>query len=258
DEGRVVLGEAEAVAPQIRRRLILFLVAPRLLRGRPLLGDLARGRAGLHRVDRIVEPFKRGRVRVLLLLGRLLADAIGAVIAGFVAVPGERGQIHEHDVAGLDDAVGEVAPVRPGVGARRYDDVLDVLHAGDVVEIFHQVRGDLVLRDAGTQELHALPVGGITDRADDSEAFLLVDVRDRARLHHRRHAVGPGDALLREDLDHIDVDEVAAKLLTPHAVALHLVDDRIGKLGDLLGRGRTGCTFDPGEGVADVLLRQPG
>src|SRR5438132_12469973 len=32
DHRRVVLREAEAVAPQIRRRLILFLVAPRLLR----------------------------------------------------------------------------------------------------------------------------------------------------------------------------------------------------------------------------------
>src|SRR6266436_4855317 len=116
DHRRVVLRQAEAVAPQIRRRLVFFLVAPRLLRGRPFLRDLARGGAGLHRVDRIVEPFERGGVSVLLLLRRLLADAIGAVIAGFVAVPGERGQIHEHDVTGLDDAVGEIAPVRPGIG----------------------------------------------------------------------------------------------------------------------------------------------
>src|SRR5258708_33469294 len=116
DHRRVVLREAEAMAPQIRRCLVLFLVAPGLLRRRPLLRDLARGGAGLHSVDRIVEPFERGRVSVLLLLRRLLADAIGAVIAGFVAVPGERGQIHEHDVAGLDDTVGEIAPVRPGVG----------------------------------------------------------------------------------------------------------------------------------------------
>src|SRR4029077_6364317 len=97
----IVLREAEAVAPEVGRRLVLLLVAPGLLRRRPFLRDLARGGAGFDRVDRVVQPFERGRVGLLLLLARLLADAIGAVIAGLVAVPGERGQIHEHDVAGL-------------------------------------------------------------------------------------------------------------------------------------------------------------
>ena len=59
-------------------------------------------------------------------------------------------------------------------GPGRDDDVLDVLHAGNVVEIFHQMRGDLVLGDAGAQEFHALPVRGVADGADDAEAFLLV------------------------------------------------------------------------------------
>ena len=180
--------------------------------------DVARGGAGFHRADRVVQPLERGAVGVLLLLARLLADAIGAVVAGLVAIPGERGQIHEHDVAGLDDAVGEVAPVRPGVGAGRDDHVLDVFHARDVIEVFHQVRGHLVLGDAGAQELHALPVGGVADGADDAEAFLLVLVLDRARFHHRRHAVDPVDALFLEHLDHVDVDEVAAELLPGDAV----------------------------------------
>src|SRR5258706_12819222 len=39
------------------------------------------------------------------------------------------------------------------------------------------------------------------------------------------------------------------------STALHLVKDRVGELLDLLLRGRTGCAFDPGIGVADVLLR---
>src|SRR3989475_8261078 len=123
-------------------------------------------------------------------------------------VPGERGQIHEHDVAGLDDAVGEIAPVRPSVGAGRDDHVLDVLHAGNAVEIFHQVRRDLVLGDAGPQELHALPVRGVADRADNAHAFLLVGVLDGARFHHRRHAVDPVHLLVLENIDHVDVDEV--------------------------------------------------
>ena len=179
----------------------------------------------------VVEPLQRGVVGVLLLLARLLADAIGAVIAGLVAVPGQRRQIHEHDVAGLDDAVGEIAPVRPGVGAGRHDDVLDVLHAGDVVEILHQMRGHLVLGDAGAQELHAFPMRGVADGADDAEAFLLVLALDGARVHHRAHAVGPVDIVLLEDVDHVDVDEVDAELLAGDAVFLHRLQHRLGELG---------------------------
>src|SRR5262249_54173866 len=190
------------------------------------------------------------------LRGRL-ADAIGAVIAGLVAVPGERGQIHEHDVAGLDDAVGEIAPVRPGVRPRRDDHVLDVLHPGKRVEVLHQVRGDLVLRDAGAQELHAFPVRGITDRADDAEALLLVDILDRTRLHHRAHAVDPGDAVLAEDVDHVNVDEVDAELLAGDTMALHLFEDGVGELLNLLSGRRPGRALDPGKRVPHVLLREP-
>jgi hypothetical protein len=88
--------------------------------------------------------------------------------------------------------------------------------------------------------------------------FLLVDVLDRARLHHRSHAVGPGDPLFLEDLDHVDVDEVAAELLAPDAVPLHLFDDRVAELVHLLGRGGTGGALDPRERVPHVLLRDPG
>ena len=106
------------MAPQIGRGLVLFGVTPCFLRRRPFRRDLARGGSGSHRIDGIVEPFQRGRVNVLLLLGRLLAHAIRPVIAGLVAVPGQRREIHEHDVARLDDAVGEIAPVGPGVRPR--------------------------------------------------------------------------------------------------------------------------------------------
>ena len=64
----------------------------------------------------------------------------------------------------------------------------------------------------GLQELHRLPVRGVADGADHAQAFLLVDVLDGARLHHRRHAVGPVDLRVLEGLDHVDVDEVDAEL----------------------------------------------
>ena len=188
------------------------------------------GRADLHRLDRVVQPLERGGVDVLLLLRRLLAGAVGAVVAGLVAVPGERGEVHEDDVAGLDDAVGEIAPVRPGVRARGDDDVLDVLHAGNRVEELHDVRGELVLGAAGLQELHELPVRGVADRADHAQRLLLVLVLDGARLHHRRHAVGPVDLLLAEHLEHVDVDEVDAELLAGDVGLLHLLLDGVGEL----------------------------
>ncbi len=119
------------------------------------------------------------------------------------------------------------------------------------------MRGHLVLGDAGAQEFHAFPVRGVADRADDAHAFLLVDVLDGARLHHRRHAVDPGDVLVLENADHVDVDEIDTELLARDAVALHLFDDGVGELGHLLGRGGAGGALDPGEGVADVFLRQP-
>ena len=119
------------------------------------------------------------------------------------------------------------------------------------------MRRHLVLGDAGPQKLHAFPMGGVADRADDAHAFLLVDVLDRARLHHRRHAVDPVDLLLLEDADHVDVDEVDPELLPGDAVALHLLQDRIGEFLHLLLRGRAGRALDPGIGVADVLLRDP-
>src|SRR5438067_10305753 len=106
----IVLCEREAIAPEVGCRLVFFRITPGFLRGRPFRRDLARRRAGPHRLDRIVEPLERRRVDVLLLLARLLADAIGPVITGLVTVPGERREIHEHDIARLDDAIGKIAP----------------------------------------------------------------------------------------------------------------------------------------------------
>jgi hypothetical protein len=119
------------------------------------------------------------------------------------------------------------------------------------------MRGDLVLGDAGAQELHALPVRGVADGADDAETLLLVEVLDRARFHHRGHAVDPVDVVLLEDLDHVDVDEVAPELLARDAVVLHRLDHRLREFGHLLGRGGTGGAFDPGERVTHVLFRNP-
>ena len=151
----------------------------------------------------------------------------------------------------------KVAPVRPGVRAGRHNHVFDILHARDIVEILHQMRRHLVLGDAGAQEFHAFPVRGVADGADDAEAFLLVLALDRARVHHRAHAVGPVDVVLLEDVDHVDVDEVDAELLTGDAVFLHRLQHRLGEFRHLLGRGRPRRAFDPGERVADVLLRDP-
>ena len=108
-------------------------------------------------------------------------------------------------------------------GPRRDDHVLDVLHARDGVEELHDVRGHLVLGDARPQELHRFPVRRVADGADHAQAFLLVDVLDRARLHHRRHAVGPLDVRVLERLDHVDVDEVDAELHAGDAALLHLL-----------------------------------
>ena len=80
---------------------------------------------------------------------------------------------------------------------------------------------------------------------------------DRARFHHRGHAVDPVDALFLEHADHVDVDEVDAELLPGDAIVLHRLDDGVGELVDLLSRGRTGRAFDPGERVTHVLLRNP-
>ena len=80
-----------------------------------------------------VQPLERDGVVVLLLLVRFAADHVGAVVAGLVTVPGERRQIHEDHIAGLDDPVGKIAPVRPGIQPGRNDHVFDVLHARYVV-----------------------------------------------------------------------------------------------------------------------------
>src|SRR5208282_4076439 len=80
---------------------------------------------------------------------------------------------------------------------------------------------------------------------------------DRARLHHRRHAVGPSNVLFLENLDHVDVDEVNAKLLAGDAVAAHLFDDGVGEFRYLLRCRWPGRAFDPGEGMPDVFLWQP-
>src|SRR5262249_9741556 len=84
---RIVLCKTKSMAPKICRRLVLVFVAPSLHRRRPFERDVTRRGPGFDRADRIVEPLERDLVGLFLLLGRLLTDAIGAVIAGFVAVP---------------------------------------------------------------------------------------------------------------------------------------------------------------------------
>src|SRR5262245_19676757 len=253
----IVLRETETVSPEIGGGLVLVLVAPSFHCRRPLERDVARGGAYLYRTDRVIQPFKRGGVGVLLLFGRLLADTVGAVIAGLVAVPRQRGQIHEDNVTGLDNAVGEVAPVRPGVRTGRDDDVLNVLHSRYVVEIFHQVGRHLVFCDAGAQEFHAFPMRRIADRSHDAETLLLVLALDGARFHHRGHAVDPVDVVFPEDVDHVDVDEVDTELLTGNAVFLHRLQHGLGELGHLLRRSGTRRSLDPCKRVPHVLLRQP-
>src|SRR5499426_1600710 len=257
DDRLVVLREPEPVPPQVGRGLILLLVAPRFFRRRPLRRDLARSRADLYRLDRVVEPLECGGVDLLLLLARLPADAVGAVVAGLVAVPRQRREVHEHDLAGLDDPIGEVAPVGPGVRPRGDDDVLHVLHARNRVEELHDVRRDLVLGEAGLEELHALPVRRVADRADHAQAFLLVLVLDRARLHHRRHAVGPVELRVLERLQHVDVDEVDAELAARDVRLLHLLHDGVRELLHLLRGGGPRGALDPGVGPAHVVFGNP-
>ncbi len=98
---------------------------------------------------------------------------------------------------------------------------------------------------------------GIADGADDTHAFLLVDVLDRAGLHHRGHAVDPVDLLLLENADHVDVDEIDAELLAGNSVTLHFVKNCVSEFLHLLFRGRAGGAFDPGIRVPDVLFGNP-
>src|SRR5205823_10895494 len=116
------------------------------------------------------------------------------------------------------------------------DDVLDVLHAGNRIEKLHDVGRHLVFGEAGLQEFHALPVRGVTDGADHAHALVLIDILDRSCLHHRRHAVDPVDLRILEYLNNVDVDEVDAKLHSVDAAFLHLLQDGIGELRDLLQR----------------------
>ena len=245
------------MAPQVGGRLVLFFVTPGFLRRRPAPGDFTGGRARLDRVDGVVQPLQRRCVDVLLLLRRFLAHAVSAVVTGLVTVPGQRGQIHEDDVAGLDDPVGEVAPVGPGIGTRGDDDILHVFHSRNVVQVLHDVRGHLVLGDAGLEKLHRLPVRAVADGADDAQALLLVFVLDSAGFHHRRHAVSPVDAGVLERAQEIDVDKVEAHLLARDVALLHLLQHGVGELLDLLLRGGTRRALDPGVGVAHVLLGNP-
>jgi hypothetical protein len=107
------------------------------------------------------------------------------------------------------------------------------------------------------QEFHAFPVCGVADRADDAEAFLLVNALDRARLHHRGHAVGPLDFFFLENIEHVDVDEVAAQFLAGDAVLLHRLLHRLGEFPHLRRCRRAGGALDPSKGVTHVFLRNP-
>jgi hypothetical protein len=109
----------------------------------------------------------------------------------------------------------------------------------------------------GLEELHALPVRSVADRADHAHAFLLVLVLDGARLHHRRHAVDPVDLRFLEHLDDVDVDEVHAELGAGDAAFFHLLLDRLGEFVHLLQRRSAGGALDPGVRPADVLFRNP-
>src|SRR5947199_9506980 len=90
DHRLVVLGEAEAVTPEVRGGLVILGVAPRFPRRRPLERDVAGRGAGTHRVDGIVELLERGGVVALHLLRPLLAHAAGPGVARLAAVPRER------------------------------------------------------------------------------------------------------------------------------------------------------------------------
>ncbi len=72
-----------------------------------------------------------------------------------------------------------------------------------------------------------------------------------------RHAVGPVDLLVLEDLDHVDVDEIHAELGASDAGFFHFLLDRVGEFLDLLRRGGTGRALDPGVRPAHVVLRYP-
>src|SRR5947208_17169757 len=86
DHRLVVLGEAEAVPPEVGGSLILLLVAPRLPGRGPLERDVPRRRSRVDGVDGVVEPAERGGVVVFLLLCRLLPDAVRPVVFGHLAV----------------------------------------------------------------------------------------------------------------------------------------------------------------------------
>src|SRR5947209_10602125 len=104
------------MTPEIRRGLIFFLVAPGLHCRGPALSNLLGLRSRRDFVNRSIEPFISDVVIIPLLLCRFLSQAVRAVHAALVTVPSDRGHVDDHEVAGLDDAVGKVPPVGPTVG----------------------------------------------------------------------------------------------------------------------------------------------
>src|SRR2546428_7101270 len=216
DHRRIVLREAEAMAPEVGRCLILLRVSPDLLRRWPLGGDVLRRRAGLHGFDRVPEPLVGLVISPLHLVRRLATDAVRPVHASLEAVPRERGEIDDHKLPWPDDPIGKVAPVWPGVWARGNDDVLDVFHSWDRVEVLETEGCHFVLHEPGLEEVGELVVERVADRADDLERFDLIGALDGASFHHRAHPVGPFDARSFEGFDHVDVDEVDPERLVRH------------------------------------------
>src|SRR5436309_15401287 len=104
------------MTPEIRRGLIFFLVAPGLHCRGPDFGYFFGSGPRRDFVNRSIEPFISDVVIVPLLLCRFLSHAVRAVHAALVAVPGDRRYVDDHEIAGLDDAVGKVPPVGPTVG----------------------------------------------------------------------------------------------------------------------------------------------
>src|SRR5678815_5406652 len=67
----------------------------------------------------------------------------------------------------------------------------------------------------------------------------------------------PVDLRVLEDLDHVDVDEVDAKLHAFDAALLHFLLDRVGELRHLLGRCGAGGALDPRVRITDIFLGDP-
>src|SRR6202048_483995 len=253
DDGPLMQGKAEAM-PELQPERRHLVGEPEILRLRPDLADLVGGDPRLDQRDRLVQPFARLLVGVVL-DGSSAAHIEGAVVAR--AVPHEGLQdIEERLVPRSQHAVGEIVRMRiaalPGDGIDR----LHVIGAVPIEELV-DLADDVVLAHPRLELLIDELIGAGHHGGGAVEKRDLVDVLDLARLQQDLLAIGDLEPGLLQLEQHRRLDDVYADR---HLVHPRLLEQR----GDLLGvalhqpEGGIDRAAQPDEPRLAVLRQEPG